>query len=242
MTAIVSILYYLIILVWSLFYFILMLVLWLLTVLFDRERVVLHRASHFWAKSIVWLNPLWKLRVTGKENVDGKGRYVITVNHQSMLDIPLMYVLPRINFKWVAKSFVNKLPLFGVVLHLHGDIVIKEGSVRTARGFMVKGKEHLERGTSIIIFPEGTRSKDGEVHNFKEGAFLLAKDAEVAVLPCVINGVKNFVKGWKVNRTVFEIAIMPPIPAGQVQEIPTRELMSQVRTMTVERLAELRGK
>ncbi len=227
-------------LVWSLFYFVLMCAAWLLTVPFDRERVVLHRMSRLWAGSIVWFNPLWKLKVTGRENVRPGGSYVITVNHQSMLDIPLMYVLPGINFKWVAKREVYRWPLFGAVLWFHGDIVVEKGSVKATRSFIAKGTERLRRGTSGVIFPGGTRSRDGEIHNYKEGAFLLAKEAEVAILPCVMNGVRDFIKGWRVNRTTFEIAIMPSVPAERVVELPVRELMAEVRETSVAKLAEIR--
>ena len=99
LTAIVSILYYLVLLAWSLAYFVFMLLLFALTVAFDRERKALHAASRFWARSIFFLNPLWRLRVEGREHINPKGAYVVTVNHQSMVDIPLMYVLPKINFK-----------------------------------------------------------------------------------------------------------------------------------------------
>ncbi len=240
MRTVVSIYYYTVILVWSLSYFVLMCVAWLLTVLPDRERIVLHRMSHLWAKSIVWLNPLWKLKVTGRENVRRDGRYVVTVNHQSMIDIPLMYVLPRINFKWVAKREVYRWPLFGAVLWLHGDITVEEGSVKAARGFIAKGRERLRRGTSVVIFPEGTRSRDGEIHNYKEGAFLLAREAGVEILPCVMNGVKDFTKGWRVNPTTFEIAILPPVEAERVAELPVRRLMAEVREASISKLGELR--
>lgn len=240
MRTIVSIFFYPVVIAWSLAYFVFMLLLWLLTALFDRERLVLHKASYFWARSLVWLNPLWKLKVYGRDNVDPGKSYVITVNHQSMIDIPLMYVLPGINFKWVAKQAVYRWPLFGVVMLLHGDITIEEGSVRKARSFIAKGRERLARGTSVIIFPEGTRSRDGEIHNFKEGAFLLAREADVEILPCVINGVKNFIVGWRVQKATFEISILPPVPASGVETESVREVMKKVRTLTMDELARLR--
>lgn len=242
LTALVSILYYAVVAAWSLAYFVFMLLLFAATAAFDRERLVLHKASRFWAMSIFTLNPLWKLRVEGKENIDPGRAYVVTVNHQSMLDIPLMYSLPHLNFKWVAKKGVYKWPLFGVVLWLHGDITVDDkGSVRKTLGFMNKGLEHLGRGTSVVIFPEGTRSRDGEIHNFKEGAFLLAKEADVPLLPCVIDGAKSFVKGWRVQRNIFTVSITPAIPAQTVRETPTREVLAAVRVRTVEELAEIRA-
>lgn len=242
LTASVSILYYTLIAVWSLAYFVFMLLLFAATAAFDRERVILHRASRFWAMSIFRLNPLWRLRVEGKENVDPERAYVVTVNHQSMLDIPLMYSLPHLNFKWVAKKGVYKWPLFGVVLRLHGDITVDDrGSVRKTLGFMNKGLEHLGRGTSVVIFPEGTRSRDGEIHNFKEGAFLLAKQAGAPVLPCVIDGAKSFIKGWRVQRNIFTVSITQAVPAETVREISTRELLAAVRTRTVDELAAIRS-
>lgn len=242
LTAFVSILYYVVGLSWSVLYFVFILLVFVLTAPFDREGKVLHKVSKFWAVSVFMMNPLWRLKVTGKENADPRQSYVVTVNHQSMLDIPLMYVLPRINFKWVAKKGVYKWPLFGVVLLLHGDITVddKGGSLKNTRAFMLKGMKRLRRGTSVVIFPEGTRSRDGEIHNFKEGAFLLAKEAGVAVLPCVIDGAKTFAKGWKVQRNTFHVSIMPPVPASQVESLSTRELLNMVRERTVGELASMR--
>lgn len=241
LTAVVSILFYVVVLVWSLAVFFVMLVLFLLTALFDRERVVLHWMSRLWARSVFFLNPLWRLKVYGKENVDTKKAYVVTVNHQSFLDIPLMYVLPHINFKWVAKTWVYRWPIFGAVMWLHGDITVSgKGSVKKTKKMMDEGKAHLKKNTSIIIFPEGTRSKNGEIHNFKEGAFLLAKEAGVAVLPCVINGAKGFLKGWRVQKVRLEVSIMPAISAERIAAEDPREVMREVRDASVSELARLR--
>ena len=147
-----SAIYYLLLSLFTVICFVPFAVLFALTVFFDKERVALHWASRVWSYGIFRLCPLWKLRVEGREKIDRSRPWVIVTNHQSMLDIPLMYVLPKINFKWVAKSGVYKWPLFGVVLWLHGDITVDDrGSVRKTLGFMSKGLEHLHRGTSVII-------------------------------------------------------------------------------------------
>lgn len=241
LTAIVSIFFYALVLVWSLAVFAVMLVLYVFTVPFDRERIVLHAVSRMWARSLFMFNPLWKVKVYGRENIDPSKAYVITLNHQSFLDIPLMYALRDINFKWVAKTWVYRIPLFGAVMWLHGDITVSEkGSVRMTKVMMDRGKKHLAAGTSVIIFPEGTRSQDGEIHRFKDGAFTLAREAGVPLLPCVINGAKDYLNGWRVRKNVFEISIMPPVSAEVVKETPTRELREEVREKSVAELARLR--
>ena len=113
-----SILYYILLVVFTLLCFIPFAVLFLLTVLFDRERVVLHWASRMWSYGIFRLCPCWRIRIEGAEKIDRSRPWVIVTNHQSMLDIPLMYVLPT-TFKWVSKKEVQKMPVFGWVLWMH---------------------------------------------------------------------------------------------------------------------------
>lgn len=95
---------------------------------------------------------------------------MIVTNHQSMLDVPLMYVLP-LNFKWVSKREVMRIPIFGWVLQMHGDIAIERGSSRSARHMMEEADDYLSRGTSVTLFPEGTRTKTGRMGRFQGGSF-----------------------------------------------------------------------
>ncbi len=242
MNGLVTVFYFLVLAIWSVAYFLFVVLVFALTVAFDKERLLLHKVSRVWAKSMFLMNPLWKIRFEGRENLDVDKNYVITVNHQSMLDIPLLYVLPHINFKWVAKREVYRWPLFGQVLWMHGDITVEQGAVKSRYDLIRKGTAHLGRGTSIIIFPEGTRSKTGEIGNFKEGAFLLAKEAGVEILPCVIDGTKTPFKGWKTVPNTFTVKVMKPIPAELVNTLGTRELMGRVRETTVTELKEIRNK
>lgn len=80
------------------------------------------------------------------------------------------------------------------------------------------------------------------MHNFKEGAFLLAREAGVPILPCVIDGAKTFIKGWRVRCNTFTVRITPPVPAGKVAETPVREVLAEVRERTVSELAAIRGR
>ena len=127
-----SAIYYLLLSLFTVICFVPFAVLFALTVFFDKERVALHWASRVWSYGIFRLCPLWKLRVEGREKIDRSRPWVIVTNHQSMLDIPLMYVLP-LNFKWVSKKEVQKMPIFGWVLWMHGDIPVERGSRRSAK-------------------------------------------------------------------------------------------------------------
>lgn len=209
---------------------------------FDRKRVVVHTISKWITDTIFGLPPFMKREVIGIENIDPKAAYVMTLNHNSMADIITIYNLPLV-FKWVSKKEVYRIPIIGRLLYAHGDIVINRASAKEAMKMVhEQGKEWLEKGASVAIFPEGTRSKDREIHNFKAGAFLLAKDAGVPILPIVLDGTdtmmkKNFMMNWRNHIT---IKILPPIPASEVQQRDVKDMISDVHSSMVDALAEIR--
>ena len=187
--------------------------------------------------------PGMRRTVVGVENIDPSKAYVMVLNHQSMVDIISIYNLPLV-FKWVSKKEVYRIPLVGRLLWMHGDIVINRASAKEAMQLVhTKGMEWLKKGATVSIFPEGTRSKDGEIHNFKAGAFILAKDAGVPILPVVLDGTSTLVrKGWMINwRNKITIKVLPPIPAEEVAERSIKEVMAQVHTDMVDALAEIRA-
>ena len=224
-----SVLFYIIILIVTLLFFVAMCVVWALTVLFDRDRSILHRLSRIWTDFYFGIIPAWHRQVSGLENIEQGKPYVVVVNHRSMIDIPLMYVLP-FNFKWVSKREVYKWPIFGWVLWMHGDIAIERGSSRSLRKMIAEGKDYLSRGVSVIVFPEGTRAKSEQLGRFHEGAFLLAKEAGAAVLPCVTIGTDTASFGWRINfKNRFKVKILPPVDAEQVQGANPKELAMKMR-------------
>ena len=213
-----------------------------LTYPFDKQRKVVHELSRALVYMFVMVPPFWKRRVEGLEHIEKGKPYVIVINHQSMVDIMMLYLVPMI-FRWVSKREVYRIPFIGRFLMLHGDIAIdrKQGS-KAMRKVMEQGKMWLGRGVSVAMFPEGTRSKDGEIHRFKAGAFALAKDAGVAILPVIMEGSATMMKPSKmINwRNEFVIRVLPPVTAEQVAATEQNELMEQVRETMVEALAELR--
>ena len=210
---------------------------------FDKKRRVVHRISAWLTNTVFIFAPLARRRVIGMENIDPNKAYVMVLNHQSMVDILSIYNLPLV-FKWVSKKEVYRIPIVGRLLWMHGDIVINRASAKEAMQLVhSKGMEWLKKGATVSIFPEGTRSKDGQIHNFKAGAFILAKDAGVPILPVVLDGTSSLVrKGWMINwRNVTTIKVLPPIPAEEVAERSIKEVMAQVHTDMVDALAEIRA-
>ena len=188
-------------------------IIWLFTFWWDKRTWVLHRYSIFWALIYVWLNPLWKISIKGRENIDRKKTYVIISNHQSALDIVVLYRLYT-HFKWIAKRELFRVPFVGWNLTLNRHVPIERSSPRSAVVMMKKALDHLHQGSSILIFPEGTRSEDGVIKRFKEGAFLIAQKAEVAILPVILNGTLETLpkSGMIGGRQTFLIHVLPEIP------------------------------
>jgi 1-acyl-sn-glycerol-3-phosphate acyltransferase len=166
------------------------LLVFLVTAPFDRRRVAVHLYSCAWATFYVVANPLWRLRVEGRSRLPRRSPAVLVANHLSMLDILVVYALFR-PFKWVAKAELFRVPIVGWNMWLNDYVAIRRGQPDSIRRMMDHCRAHLARGTPILIFPEGTRSRDGRLQAFKDGAFRLALDAGCPVVPVVITGTSD---------------------------------------------------
>jgi len=203
---------------------------------------VVHELSLILVRTFFFVPLRCRQKVVGLEYVDRKKQYVIVLNHNTVIDIPALYYVP-LNFRWVSKREVFKTPFFGQYLVLHGDICIDRGRAAEAMEQLLrKGKRWISRGASIAIFPEGTRSKDGEIHRFKAGAFTLAKEAGVEILPVVLDGTKSLIRrnllfNWG-NR--ITLRILPPVPVERVVSADLHELMEEVHDAMCGALAEIR--
>lgn len=238
-----TILYYLVCLVAATVLFVASFIALVVCYPFDKKRVVVHTLSK-WITDVIFGLPIFmKREVIGLENIDPRKAYVMVLNHNSMVDIISIYNLPLI-FKWVSKKEVYRIPIVGQLLFAHGDIVINRASAKEAMQLVhTRGLEWLKKGACVSIFPEGTRSKDGEIHNFKAGAFVLAKDAGVPILPIVLDGTNTMVRnGWLMNwRNKITIRILPPVSAEDVVNRDIKDIMTEVRDNMVATLADIRA-
>jgi len=203
---------------------------------FDPQRKVMHKMSLFWGLHYLWINPLWKIEYKCAANIDKKKSYVIISNHQSMIDICLVYKIPLI-FKWVSKKEVFKMPFIGWLLKLHGDILIDRGDRQSTKKMFKEAESWVQKGCSISIFPEGTRSTDGKIAEFKEGAFMIAKLNKLPILPVVIEGSRDIlpVKGAIVGfKATAKLHVLPEISAETVSSMKTKELSDMIHQILLD--------
>ncbi len=213
---------------------------------FDKRRTVVHWMSRFLVWGIHGIPCLTRHRIEGLEKIDRSKAYVIMANHNSMFDITSMYYLP-LNFRWVTKREVIKTPFFGQLIFMHGDIMINRGRAAQAmEQLRTEGKMWLDRGVSVAIFPEGTRSKTGEMGRFKPGGFMMAKELGASILPVVLDGTHRvtskkspFFFNWR-NRVT--VRVLDPIPAEEVKESDLRTLLETTEKRIGDELRAIRQK
>jgi 1-acyl-sn-glycerol-3-phosphate acyltransferase len=189
------------------------------TLPFDRNRTVPGRFIRLVAVAVSRTFPPWRLRVVGAW--PGRGPYVVVSNHQSMLDVLLLSRLPR-EMKWVAKESLFRVPWVGWMFTLAGDIPVRRGDARSGSTALRKARDYLEHGMNVMIFPEGTRSAGGALGPFKSGAFRLALEAGVPVLPVAVSGTAGGLpRGSRGSRPCRGTArVLEPVAAGPGLEDP----------------------
>jgi 1-acyl-sn-glycerol-3-phosphate acyltransferase len=163
------------------------LAIFLVTLPFDRRRLALHLYSCAWGSLYVVANPFWRIAVEGRGKLPWRGPAVLVANHLSLLDILVLYALFR-PFKWVAKAELFRVPIVGWTMSINDYVRIRRGDPESVRQMLDHCRRHLDRGSPVLLFPEGTRSRDGRLQRFKDGAFRLALDAGCPVFPIVVSG------------------------------------------------------
>ena len=215
-------------------------ILFLLTVLFDRKRILMHYNSSLWCALALFLSPVWKLDIKGQENLDRKKPHVVVMNHQSLIDILLTFRL-FYPFKMIGKKILGFVPIVGWNLVLSGHLLVDRKKMKSQFNAIRKMEEFLKKGGSMFVYPEGTRTKDGEIAEFKKGAFRTAVSTNTPVLPVVIDGPYQLLpkKGFKINkRRNIYVRILPAIEIKEGES--SSGLASRSRDVMRNTLSELR--
>jgi 1-acyl-sn-glycerol-3-phosphate acyltransferase len=189
------------------------------------------------------LNPLWRFRTSGAPPPDPRRPYVVVSNHESFADILLISHLPW-EMKWLSKAELFKVPVLGWLMRLAGDIPVRRGEGRSALEALQRCRTVLKNRVSVMVFPEGTRSPTADMLPFKDGAFRLAIDAGVPILPLAVTGTGTALPkhGWRFGRSVAEVRVLEPIETTGLTGKDVPALREQVRARILEARDALRAK
>jgi 1-acyl-sn-glycerol-3-phosphate acyltransferase len=224
-----------------LFGFPIMTVIFIFTAPFDPGRYAAGRFFRLMAVAAVKINPLWHFRTDGRRITDPRRPYVAVSNHISYADIFLISHLPW-EMKWLAKDTVFKIPVMGWIMRMAGDIHVVRGN-RESIVSAIKGcRDRLAKRVSVMIFPEGTRSKTGELQTFKDGAFRIAIESQVPVLPIAVAGTRDAMeKGtFRFRRANAVCRVLDPIETAGMTLDDLPALRERVRTIIGDAVEALR--
>jgi len=175
----------------------------------DRYRVgyLFHRIAVVAAR----LNPFWDFRLIDDVHPDPRRPYVFVANHQSNADPFLVAMVPW-EMKWLSKKSIFDIPLLGWMMRVAGDVEVDRGNKESARRAMAEMRERLDRKLSVLIFPQGTRSPDGTVGAFRDGAFRLAIESGVDVVPLAVSGTAESLPKGSIafQKTSASVTVLPP--------------------------------
>jgi 1-acyl-sn-glycerol-3-phosphate acyltransferase len=212
----------------------------LVTAPFDRGRYAVGYLFRQIPVVVAALNPLWRFRTTGTMPSDPRRPYVVVSNHESFVDILLISHLPW-EMKWLSKAELFRIPVLGWLLMLAGDIPIKRGFGPSAIEAIARCRTALANRVSVMIFPEGTRSTTDDLLPFKDGAFRLAIDAGVPILPLVVHGTSSALPkhDWRFGRSTAVVRVLEPIDTIGLTPADVPTLKDRVRRLIIETRTEL---
>jgi 1-acyl-sn-glycerol-3-phosphate acyltransferase len=206
----------------------------------DRNRLLLHRYTCWWARLYLRCLPGCRIRVAESEKVAAQRAYVLVANHQSMTDIMALSAL-SFPFKWVSKKEAFRLPCIGWNMYLNQYVSVDRGNVRLVRQTMERCQRWLERGVPLMMFPEGHRSPDGEIKEFHTGAFKMACTCGCPVVPIVVDGTLPIYRGFRVSAFpgTITIRVLDPVLPEEAGQRPER-LRDIVHERMTQALADIR--
>ena len=209
---------------------------------FSRNGNVLHLLARLWANSILWVS-LARITVSGSEKLDPQRSYIYMPNHQSNADIPLLLGRLPVQFRWLAKAELFKIPIFGRAMRGVGYISIDRANRKSAFASLERAAQTIRDGTSVLIFPEGTRSRDGRILPFKKGGFLLSVDSGVPIVPIIIKGTFNIIpKGHFIIRPApVTMQILDPVETVDYTRKTKDALLARIRSILIDNLDQKRG-
>jgi 1-acyl-sn-glycerol-3-phosphate acyltransferase len=202
---------------------------------FDKKGKLPHIVARSWGQSILFASRI-HVTVKGFPNIDPDKPYIFMPNHMSNADIPVLLAHLKVQFRWLAKAELFRIPLFGFAMKRAGYISIDRSNRKSAFESLARAAQIIRDGRSVLIFPEGTRSRDQSIKAFKKGGFVLAIESGVPIVPVVIHGT------WRImskNRLMIRpgnvtLEILEPIETEDYSMETKDDLLERVRGVIVE--------
>ena len=203
--------------------------------LLDKKGEWPHLVARVWGRSILF-GARVKVTVKNPANIDPSRSYIYMSNHQSNFDIPVLLAYLPVQFRWLAKVELFSIPIFGFAMQRAGYISIDRSDRKAAILSLRRAAEIIRGGVSVMIFPEGTRSLDGNIRPFKSGGFILAIDSGVPIVPVIIHGTFPIMPKDRLRirpgKVVLEIE--KPVETSSFSRSGKAELLEKVRQIITE--------
>jgi 1-acyl-sn-glycerol-3-phosphate acyltransferase len=205
--------------------------------LFSKNGHIPHLLGRIWARSILWVACV-KVEMQGIAHIDPAHSYVFMANHQSFFDIPILLGHLPCQFRWLAKKELFKIPLFGQAMRGAGYISIDRSNRSRAIQSLEAAAQKIKNGVSILIFPEGSRSRDGRLRPFKKGGFFLSIDSGASIVPISIHGASEIMpkKTLRIQSGRVKVKVHPPIDSTNFCHETKDDLIKNVRQVFPDRL------
>jgi len=218
-------------------------ILWIITFWFDKKKIAIQKFTQWWNTFYIYSFPFWRVNIIGKEKLRRDMAGVAISNHCSLLDIVFLFHTFAY-FNWVSKIENFRVPVLGWVMYLNGYIKLKREDPRTFPKMFEGIKEALKNNQLVMIFPEGTRSKSGQVGRFKEGAFKAAIENKVPIIPIVLDGTDRILPKDDFvihKKTLITIKILDPVPYEKFPSYDPAILKEYFRNIILEELNTIRN-
>ncbi len=195
------------------------------------ERIFSYYPGMIWSR-LTCLLSFSPVTVRGREHLESGKSYVFVANHQGAFDIFLIYGYLGVPIKWVMKAGIGKLPFVGAACRAAGFIFVDNSTPKAAAKSVLEAEQCLKKGTSIMVFPEGSRTSDGKMIRFKKGAYQMAVDQKLPIVPITLNGPFDVLPIGSLNlhRHPMEMVIHAPIPFEEMD--PSHKGLQQTADRT----------